>query len=394
MIPLLGATIAAALWAAVSQQRIPALVAALFAITAVVVHVWARVRSGSDLVAQSDDPPGDVPDEQEDTEDLVSFVEPEVIPEEVDAAKDLLNEYRALSPKVAALSRFVMRRSEEAATQSTESAFSIAEDARKASSRVASLLNSVNFGDDSLESRVALLQEELSSFNDLVVELNQVNQTYGRDLIQMENLARQVTDHTTAIQDIAERTVVLSINASIEAARAGDSGRGFTVIAQEVRKLSDNTSELTKRIGVVIQNFGRTVNSSSADSRARLTKVLAAIEDIRGILHSSVEVLVPQVESVAMSVTEAESLTGSVSGKLEEVTMWFQTQDSLRQTIEHISDAITDLGSRCDDEMNTTVPSEAERKVETDLTGRFTVADEWEALGLEPPAGGGDITLF
>ncbi|MDF1567509.1 MAG: methyl-accepting chemotaxis protein [Spirochaetaceae bacterium] len=395
MIPLLGTMIVASSWALVSQQRISSVIAILFAAAAMILHVVRLAKAAS--ASSSDDfviPEPIKAPEVESPEIETAEANSETDLKRKSEAEGLLNSFRAIAPRLADLSRYVMSRSEEAATQSTESAFSIAEEARKASSRVAALLNNVNCGDDCLENRVALLRSELSQFNVLVEELNQVSHGYGRDLARMDELARQVENHTTSIQDIAERTGILSINASIEAARAGSAGKGFTVIAQEVRKLSDTTSEITDQIGSVIKDFGRAVSRSSADSSVRLKKVLGEIEEIRTALDTSVDVLVPQVESVAMSVTEAESLTGSVSGKLEDVTVWFQTQDALRQAIEHISGAIIDMGRRYDDFVGTQIPTEIQKQMDDDLTRRFTVEDEWQALGMDPPASGDDVTLF
>ena len=418
---LLGIVIAASAWAAAAQNRIAAGAAALLSIAALIVHTAAKIRTRRAAAESAGSPPGYPgtgsggdgrdrdgpcalnPVVEDDEERLrssavgISFTgASEDSPPDCDSGRAwvLLDEYRALAPQVSTLSRYVMRRSEEAAVQSTESAFSIAEEAKKASSRVTTLLSDLNDGEDSLEGRVAFLSEKLSDFAALVGDLKDVGGNYGKDMARMEELAGQVTDHTAAIQDIAERTGVLSINASIEAARAGESGKGFTVIAQEVRKLSDNTTELTNRIAGVMRDFGDAVSSSTAESRNRLDRVLEAIDGIRRSLFASVEVLMPQVESVSLSVTEAESLTGSISEKLEDVTIWFQTQDTLRQMIEHISDAITELGVRCDDCASTVLSAESKDRARAGLTRRFTTADEWEALGLEAPEGGEDVTLF
>ena len=67
-------------------------------------------------------------------------------------------------------------------------------------------------------------------------------------------VVEKVSDIIGVIEDISGQTNLLSLNASIEAARAGDAGRGFAVVAEEIRVLSDNTSGELKYIKEIIQN--------------------------------------------------------------------------------------------------------------------------------------------
>jgi methyl-accepting chemotaxis protein len=74
--------------------------------------------------------------------------------------------------------------------------------------------------------------------------------------------ARQAGEIVESVKDIAAQSHVLSLNASIEAARAGDAGRGFGVVAQEVRALAEQSAQSAARIGKIVQDIARAVGST------------------------------------------------------------------------------------------------------------------------------------
>ncbi len=93
-------------------------------------------------------------------------------------------------------------------------------------------------------------------------------------ILQTVNSMNEIADHITIIGDLAERTDLLAINASIEAARAGEQGKGFSVVAQEVRKLSERSSLAAKQINDLTQKGV----SISSDTGNRITELLPEIE--------------------------------------------------------------------------------------------------------------------
>jgi|GEM_PF-584189 len=120
----------------------------------------------------------------------------------------------------------------------------------------------VEFAYDGRESLVESVQsiENISKSTDQIID-NFVNLT--------EN-AKEVTGISETIKSIAEQINLLALNASIEAARAGEAGRGFTVVAEEVRKLAEQTSSESQSISGVLTTITNLIND--ADECVSLTK--------------------------------------------------------------------------------------------------------------------------
>lgn len=136
-------------------------------------------------------------------------------------------------------------------------------------SEVSIVMNSVSKGVQSL----ALMNEEL-----LEQSLNTKNQV------------EEIKNVVQVVESIASQTNLLGLNAAIEAARAGENGRGFSIVAQEIRNLSNSSSESMKKIRDVIQSITQSIqtinnrivdfNDISQSQSASLEEITASVEEI------------------------------------------------------------------------------------------------------------------
>jgi len=121
----------------------------------------------------------------------------------------------------------------------------------------------------------------------------------GGKVFELEGKTRHVHQITEIITDVAHRTNLLSLNASIEAARAGEAGRGFSVVADEIRKLSESAGRSAEEISKLIHEI-QTDTGEVADEMRQSSQVIGeGREDVNTIAAS--------LEQISMAVSEAAS---------------------------------------------------------------------------------------
>ena len=151
---------------------------------------------------------------------------------------------------------------------------------------------------EELSKSILEIDQQLAKAATLVSDAVVEAETTNKDIVVLADTAQKIGDIVKLIQGIAQQTNLLALNATIEAARAGQAGRGFSVVASEVKALSVQTAKATEEITGQIQAV-QTSSRSGVDAIQRITKRMHDINE-----HTS---------SIAASVGEQSAVTNEIS---------------------------------------------------------------------------------
>ena len=159
------------------------------------------------------------------------------------------------------------------------------------------------------------------------------------DMGQLNAHAQSINQIMSVISDIADQTNLLALNAAIEAARAGEAGRGFAVVADEVRKLAEKTMASTHDVGKAIA----AIQESTAKSVAAMEEAVSNVDQATELANQSGQALdgiVEKVESTVDQVNAIAAASEEQSAASEEINRSIETVNEMsRQTAEAMDEA-------------------------------------------------------
>jgi len=249
-------------------------------------------------------------------------------------ANDLISTFKTITVRVEEQAKMLDKSSQNAkmAAQRLEDS---AHNARKVKDDVKTSTDTLSFSSKKL--RVAL---------DMIEERVRTEAEFARKMDRLSSEAADVKNVLLVISDIADQTNLLALNAAIEAARAGEHGRGFAVVADEVRKLAERTQKSLTEIDATINTIVQSINEASEEmlrNTKDMEKLSANSKEVEQSIKESEKLMLGALSMVENLTSEIVSSSEAISGVVSDVVKINEISSSNVASVESAEVSVKNL---------------------------------------------------
>lgn len=262
--------------------------------------------------------------------------------------RESVNATASASSQISSSSEEMAAGAQEQSAQTTEVASAIEE----MTNTIVETARNSSRASEAAKSAGAIAVEGGRVVDETILGMNRISDVVEKSAVTVQALGKssdQIGEIVQVITDIADQTNLLALNAAIEAARAGEQGRGFAVVADEVRKLAERTAKATKEIAAMIRQIqkdtGEAVSSMNAGTeeveKGKILTVKAG-ESLKQIITGAKDVL-DIVTQVAAASEEQSTTAEQISKNIESINHVTNESASGIQQIAHASEDLSRL---------------------------------------------------
>ncbi|MEZ5236882.1 MAG: methyl-accepting chemotaxis protein [Acidimicrobiales bacterium] len=201
-----------------------------------------------------------------------------------------------------------------AAEETSAQSMAVASAAEQVSANVATVAAGTEQMTASIKEIARSTSEASQVANDALRSTATINAAIGR----LGDSSVQIGEVVSVITSIAEQTNLLALNATIEAARAGEAGRGFAVVASEVKDLAHDTARATEEIARRIQGI-QSDTTEAVDAAGQIGDIVGRVNELQATIASAVEEQSATTDEISRTVIEASAGTSEIAGNITQV---------------------------------------------------------------------------
>lgn len=208
----------------------------------------------------------------------------------------------------------------------------------EASSAVEEMIGNIK----SVNSSVDMMAQQFTSLSGDAATGKTKQDAVNERVKDIKNQSAMLVEANSVISDIARQTNMLAMNASIEAAHAGEAGRGFSVVADEIRKLSETSTEQSKTIGAQIKSIMQAINAvseASAESHESFNAVTDKIGQTDALVQQIKGAMEEQLEGSKQIFTALKDMNNSTSEVSVAASEMADGNKAILDEVHHLQDA-------------------------------------------------------